>query len=78
MGRERGSTGSFVGGQAEAKIYPGSGPSGGGKDPTSCLSVIDRGDYEVTGRLRRDVDLARALVVRVWLGPRSVPLPAFK
>ena len=51
------------------RFYPGSGPSGGGKHPTSCLSVIDRGDYEVTRWLRRDDDLARALVVRVWLGP---------
>ena len=43
----------------------------------ACLLLI-AGDYVVTRWLRRDDDLARALVVRVWLGPRSVPLPAFK
>ena len=42
----------------------------------ACLVLIV--DYAITGRLRRDDDLARALVVRVWLGPRSAPLPAFK
>ena len=42
----------------------------------ACLILIV--DYAITGELRRDDDLARVLVVRVWLGPRSVPLPAFK
>ena len=42
----------------------------------ACLVLIV--DYAITGKLRRDDDLARALVVRVWLGPRSVSLPAFK
>ena len=42
----------------------------------ACLVLIV--DYAITGELRRDDDLARALVVRVWLGPRSAPLPAFK
>ena len=42
----------------------------------ACLVLIV--DYVITGELRRDDDLARALAVRVWLGPRSVPLPAFK
>ena len=42
----------------------------------ACLILIV--DYAITGELRRDDDLARALVVRVWLGPRSAPLPAFK
>jgi len=42
----------------------------------ACLVLIV--DYPITGELRRDDDLARVLVVRVWLGPRSVPLPAFK
>ena len=42
----------------------------------ACLVLIV--DYAITGELRRDDDLARTLVVRVWLGPRSVPLPAFK
>ena len=42
----------------------------------ACLVLIV--DYAITGELRRVDDLARALVVRVWLRPRSVPLPAFK
>jgi hypothetical protein len=42
----------------------------------ACLVLIV--DYAITGELRRDDDLASALVVRVWLGPRSAPLPAFK
>ncbi len=42
----------------------------------ACLVLIV--DYAITGELQRDDDLARALVVRVWFGPRSVPLPAFK
>jgi len=42
----------------------------------ACLVLIV--DYAITGELRRDDDLSRALVVRVWLGPRSAPLPAFK
>ena len=42
----------------------------------ACLVLIV--DYAITGELRRVDDLARALVVRVWLGLRSVPLPAFK
>ena len=42
----------------------------------ACLVLIM--DYAITGKLRRVDDLARGLVVRVWLGPRSVPLPAFK
>ena len=42
----------------------------------ACLVLIV--DYAITGELRRVDDLARALVVRVWLGSRSVPLPAFK
>ena len=42
----------------------------------ACLVLIV--DYAITGELQRDDDLARALVVRVWLGPRSAPLPAFK
>ena len=42
----------------------------------ACLVLIV--DYAITGELRRDDDLARDLVVRVWLGPRSAPLPAFK
>ena len=40
----------------------------------ACLVLIV--DYAITGELRRVDDLARALVVRVWLRPRSVPLPA--
>ena len=34
----------------------------------ACLLLIV-GDYEVTRWLRRDDNLVRALVVRVWLGP---------
>ena len=34
----------------------------------ACLLLI-AGDYVITGRLRRDDDLTRALVVRVWLRP---------